>query len=413
MMLEVYHRVFLLTCPPTLTLQTKRTRSMAALFAGVGFSATGFIALVTVTPLVAEDLLGSSRWSGFPSSLAIVGTAFGTTWLSAVMSRHGRKKGLLVGYFTAAAAASVAALGAGLELFPLLAVAIFGLGAGYGASRLSRYAASDLYAPEQQARAISWVVWAGTFGSVLGPTLLEPSRRFSVSLGGSSTVGPFLLVALAMGAAGTVVWLGLPKDSHRPSGRPRARATFDQLRTPNAQTALLALVVGQVVMLLIMTMTPVHIRGAGGGLSSIGIVIAAHTFGMYALSPLSGWLCDRIGRRPTIVVAGTLLVTAAVTSATAGSSTPHLATGLFLLGWGWNLGFVAGSALLTESVPQEDRMPVQGLADSIVWTSAAVAGLSSGLLQDLAGFAVLCSVGAVMALAPMSFVTFRRPIRGV
>ena len=152
-----------------------RTRSISALFAGVGLSATGFIALITVTPLAAEDLLGDARWSGLPSSLAIVGTAFGTSWLAAVMARHGRRRGLLLGYFTAAIAAVFAAIGVGFAIFPLLLVAIFTLGAGYGASRLSRYAAADLYEPERQARAIGWVVWAGTIGAVLGPLRLEPA----------------------------------------------------------------------------------------------------------------------------------------------------------------------------------------------------------------------------------------------
>ncbi len=131
--------------PGFLTDTTHRARSISALFAGVGFSATGFIALITVTPLAAEDLLGDARWSGLPSALAIMGTAAGTSWLAAVMSRHGRRRGLLLGYFTAAIAALFAALAVGFAIFPLLLVSIFTLGAGYGASRLSRYAAADLY----------------------------------------------------------------------------------------------------------------------------------------------------------------------------------------------------------------------------------------------------------------------------
>ena len=74
-----------------MTDSTHRFRATAALFAGVGLSATGFITLITVTPLVAEDLLGSARWSGLPTALAIMGTAAGTSWLSFVMSRRGRR----------------------------------------------------------------------------------------------------------------------------------------------------------------------------------------------------------------------------------------------------------------------------------------------------------------------------------
>ena len=307
-----------------------------------------------MTPLVAEDLLGSARWSGLPTALAIIGTAVGTSWLSFVMSRRGRRRGLLLGYFTAMAGSLMAALAAGSSIFPLLALSVFVLGAGYGASRLSRYAAADFYEPERQARAIGWVVWAGTIGSVLGPILLEPSRALSSTLGFPGVVGPFLVATLAMGSAGFVLLAafpsGSPTEAHQKASGPLPLHHF---RDAKGQVALTALVIGQVVMILIMAMTPVYLRSAGGGLQSIGLVIAAHTFGMYAISPLSGYLSDHFGRRPVILMAGVLLVSAGLVSSV---GTTQLALGLFFLGWGWNLGFVSGSALLTEAVPREDRM---------------------------------------------------------
>ena len=388
---------------------THRFRATAALFAGVGLSATGFITLITVTPLVAEDLLGSARWSGLPTALAIIGTAAGTSWLSFVMSRRGRRRGLLLGYFTAMAGSVMAAWAAGSSSFPLLALSLFVLGAGYGASRLSRYAAADFYEPERQARAIGWVVWAGTIGSVLGPILLEPSRALSTALGFPGIVGPFLVAAIAMGSAGFVLLVAFPGGSPTEASRKTSGPLpLHHLGHAKGQVALAALVIGQVVMILIMAMTPVHLRSAGGGLQSIGLVIAAHTFGMYAISPLSGYLSDHFGRRPVILMAGVLLVAAGLVSSGAGGDTTQLALGLFLLGWGWNLGFVSGSALLTEAVPSEDRMRLQGFADSVVWASAAAAGLSSGVLLESVGFVTLCHIGALLALVPAAVLALRR-----
>lgn len=388
-----------------------RARSIAALFAGVGLSVTGFIALITVTPLAAEDLLGDARFSGLPSALAIVGTAVGTSWLGGVMARHGRRRGLLLGYFTAAISAAIAALAVGFSVFPLLLVAIFVLGAGYASSRLSRYAAADLYEPERQARAIGLVVWAGTIGSVLGPVLLEPARRASTALLLPDVMGPFLLAAVALAAAGLVLLVAFPAEL---GGTIRAGGTggglpLTHLRNANAQIALVALVIGQVVMVLIMTMTPIHVRHEGGGLRAVGIIIAAHTFGMYALSPLSGYLSDRIGSKPTIVLAGAFLLSSGLVSSRAGADQTFLALGLFLLGWGWNLGFVSGSALLTAAVPYDDRMRLQGFADSVVWASAAAAGAASGLLLHATGYSTLCHLGAVMAAVPATLVVLRRP----
>jgi MFS family permease len=364
--------------------------------------------LITATPLAAEELLGAARWSGLPSALAIMGTAAGSSWLAAVMSRHGRRRGLLLGYFTAATAAVFAALAVGLSSFPLLLASVFTIGAGYGANRLSRYAAADLYQPERQARAIGWVVWAGTIGSVLGPVLLEPTQRATGALSLPAVTGPFLLTSLAMCAAGLVVFVAFPSDV-RGRARHTSRALpFTHLRLANARVALVALVIGELVMVLIMTMTPIHVRNEGHGLDTVGLVIAAHTSGMFALSPLSGYLSDRVGRRPMIVIAGVFLVASGLVSSSAGASQGWLALGLFLLGWGWNLGFVSGSALLTEAVPYDERVRLQGFTDTVVWSSAAIAGVSSGLLLHSIGYPALCRLGALVAIVPTALIALGR-----
>lgn len=118
----------------------------------------GYTMTVAVLPLVAEDLLGSPRWSGVPAALATTGVATGTTWLALLMARAGRRRALAWGYWVSMGSAILAAAGAAAGLFPVMVVAIFCFGAGYSASRLSRYAAADLYDPEHRSRAIGWNV---------------------------------------------------------------------------------------------------------------------------------------------------------------------------------------------------------------------------------------------------------------
>ena len=158
-------------------------------------------------------------------------------------------------------------------------------------------------------------------------------------------------------------------------------------------------------MVLLMTMTPVHIRSAGDGLGSIGLVIGAHAFGMYALSPVTGLLSDRLGRVPVILAGVGILIGSAVLAAgTPGHETMRLTVALFLLGLGWNFGFVAGSALLTDSVPEEDRIRAQGFADSITWTTGAAASLGSGVLLASGGFPLLSFVGVAFAITPVVWI---------
>jgi MFS family permease len=173
------------------------------------------------------------------------------------------------------------------------------------------------------------------------------------------------------------------------------------LRHPGVSLALTSMVSGQFVMVLLMTMTPLHIRHEGHGLGAIGLVISAHTLGMYALSPVTGRLGDRFGRVPLLLAGLVTLVISGIVGMLAGGSYAWLLTALLLLGIGWNLGFVGGSALLTDSVTPAERVRVQGFGDALIWGGGALASIGSGWMLEHAGFAVLSAVGAVLALAPL------------
>jgi MFS family permease len=382
---------------------THRLRSASALFAGVAVSSMGYTMLVAVIPLVAEDILGSPRWSGLPSALSTMGTAFGATWLTRIMARRGRRRGLTLGYVGAGACALLAALAAVEATFAVLALAIFGIGAGYAASRLSRYAAADLYEPERRSAAIGWNVWAATSGAVLGPLLLSSVQSAGDSIRIPRPMAPFLVAGLAFAGAGVLLRVLFPAAigpfvasvAHAEEGAHR-RGTLSLL-------PLSSLVLGQVVMVLIMTMTPIHIRNGGHDLHAVGTVIASHTFGMYAFSPVSGFLSGRLGRAPMIGIAAVLLSLSGVLSANAETGSPALALALFLLGLGWNFSFVAGSALLTEGASGRERLRVEGLADALVWGSSALAAAGSGVVLAEVGYSTLSHGGAALALLPLLF----------
>jgi MFS family permease len=137
-----------------------------------------------------------------------------------------------------------------------------------------------------------------------------------------------------------------------------------------------------------------HVHSVG----VIGWVISAHTAGMFAFAPLAGWASDRFGKVRAISFGGGVLVVACIMTALA-SEAPKLLMfpGLYLLGLGWSFGMVAGSALLTESVPAEDRVSAQGAADLIASVVSGTAALSSGFILSMAGFHILSTVGIVAA----------------
>jgi len=162
-------------------------------------------------------------------------------------------------------------------------------------------------------------------------------------------------------------------------------------------------------MVLIMTMTPLHMSQHGHGLPAVGLVLSAHTFGMYAVSPASGRLTDRFGSAPVIYAGTAILATAGILAAIAPAQDDRLLlVALFLLGFGWNLGFVAGSAMLTGGISVIERTRIQGLADGLVWSTSALASLGSGVLLAAAGYAALGVLGAVLVVIPAGVLTLRR-----
>ena len=390
-----------------------RRRAFGAVFAGVAISTTGFLASNTVNGLVAEDLTGSTTWSGFPAAATVLGTAAGATALAVVVRRWGPRTGLTAGYLLATAAIGLATSAILIRSFGLFVLALFLFGAGFGSNRLARYVAADLYPPAQRATMIGWIVWASTIGAVAGPALLAPSREVAELAQLNGLVGPFLVCLIACVLASGAMQLAphaldthLPVAERRTDGPPLRQL----LGQPGVSLALTSMVSGQFVMVLLMTMTPLHIRHEGHGLGAIGLVISAHTLGMFAFSPITGWLADRFGRIVLLAAAVVVLVAACVTGMIASrGSYPLLVASLFLLGVGWNLGFVGGSALLTDSVAPAERARAQGAGDAVIWGGGAVASIGSGWLLDHAGFAFLSLAGALLSLIPVwSLVGFTR-----
>ena len=156
-----------------------------------------------------------------------------------------------------------------------------------------------------------------------------------------------------------------------------------------------------VAMVAVMTMTPIHMEAAGQSLASVGLVISLHVAGMYLPSPVSGSLADRYGRRPVVAGGGLALAVAGALAALApGDSAPLMAVSLALLGVGWNLGLVGGSALLTDAIAPDRRAPIQGAADLVMGVAAMSGNLIAGPLFHAGAFGVLgagaAAIGAVV-----------------
>jgi MFS family permease len=395
-----------------------RRRTLVALMAGVALGSTGHIAAVTVATIVAKDLAGTTIWSGAPGAAVVLGAAVGATFLSRLMVGRGRRAGLALGYGIGVAGAGVAAAAVIGRSLPLLLLGMILIGFGNSSNQLSRYVAADLFPAARRASAIGLVVWGATFGAVLGPNLIGWAGEIGERIGLPALAGAYLLPVVFVGSAAILTLVTLRPDPYAladdseeaPFGDDSGQIPLERiLRLPHVPAAIAALVAGQVVMVLIMTMTPLHMTEHGHGLGAVGLVISGHTFGMFALSPISGRLTDRFGSSVVVLAGLVVIAGSAILSAIAPpDGGPLLFLALFLLGYGWNLGFVAGSALLTHGLALAERTRLQGLTDGLIWSSAAAASLGSGVVVAVAGFTTLGLMGGAIVVVPAWLVLARR-----
>lgn len=381
-------------------------RSLIVLAIAQLLSGLGLAAGIVVGALLAKEMIGSDSSAGLPIALFTGGAAISAWAIGQVSQRHGRRGGLGYAYLIGAVGGGGIVLAAVIDSVALLLPMLVIYGTGTAASFQARYAGADLATPETRARAVSLILVATTAGAVAGPLLTGVTGDFSESLGVTALAGPFMLATVAYVLAGLVLLIFLRPDPLLTAQRWQreaegtASAEEDHAFDPTAvRIATLVLVLGQLVMVAVMTMTPVYMRDHDHGLTATGAVIALHVAAMFLPSPLTGVLVDRIGRAPMIAASGITLIASGVMAAIvpAGSAT-LLAVSLILLGLGWNFSVVAGTALITDATPLATRAGIQGRADLFVQISGAAGGLGSGFMVSATSFTGLALGGGAVAL---------------
>lgn len=364
--------------------------------------------MVAVVTLLASDLLGSDRLAGIGTASFTLGAAITMVPLAAVMRRRGRRPGMTGALLIGAAGAAIAATGGQLRFFPLFVVGMVLFGAGQASTLQGRYVAADLAEPDHQATAIAAIVWIGALGAVFGPLLTPFEKALAGRVGLDELIGPFVFATVMFLVAASVVWLRLRPDPLEVAGgidptaertRPikQVRASIGVIgQSSGARLGFAAMAISQAVMVGVMTMTPPHMKDHDHADLS-AFVIAVHILGMYGLAPLVGRSVERIGRVRSIQVGAMILGFGTLSTVMAGYVPALMFFGLFFLGLGWNIGLIAGSTLLTTSVPSESRVEVQGTSDLTMSACGAIAAFSSGFVKASFGFHLLANGAAILA----------------
>ncbi len=372
-------------------------RNVAVLVAAQAILGAQMPMIFTFGGLAGQSLASNACFATLPISMIVLGSMLTATPLSALMQRHGRRAGFVVGTLGGAVGAGISAFGLLHSSFFLLCLGSLFTGIYMSAQGFYRFAAADTASDDFKPKAISYVMAGGLLSAVIGPQL------------GTATVDamvvPFLGIYLAVVVLNLIgmfmfVLLQIPIPDRRAFDGVIARSRIELLKTPRVLVAVIVAAVSYALMNLVMTSTPLAVVGCGYAKIDAGHIVTGHVLAMYAPSFFTGHVIARFGVEKVMAV-GLSILAAAGAVAIAGFDLMHFYVALILLGIGWNFGFIGATTMLTGSVSPSERGRMQGLNDLIVFGSVTLASLSSGGLMNCSGSSAQAGWSAVnMAMLP-------------
>ncbi len=342
--------------------------ALGQILGGLGGGAT-----ITLGSLLIVDVSGLDSLAGMAATMNTLGAAIMAIPLAMLARRFGRRISLSTGALIAVLGSLLIVTSAILDLVPLLFLGMLVLGTASAMNLQSRFAATDLSDEKTRGRDLSLVVWTTTIGAVIGPNLFAPGEVVSTALGLPAYTGGFLIAMAAQLAGMSIYLLGLRPDPM-------------QVALQQNSGSVPAIV------------TPVHMQHHGATLTLIGFTISLHVLGMYTLSPLFGWLTDRIGGSRVALMGQVLLIGSSLFVWFNPENHLMVTVALALLGLGWSAATVAGSTMVSAAAPIHERTSLQGTSDLLMNLAGALGGLSAGPLLALFGFHGLALLLLVLAL---------------
>ncbi|GAB3538999.1 MFS transporter [Arthrobacter tecti] len=400
----------------TTDLRAIQRRTVRVLILGQVLGGIGIGSTLSIGAVLAANIAGSEALSGAAATLSTLGAAASAIPLARLAQRLGRRPALATGVVLSASGSLVTIGAAALSSFPLLLLGFALLGVGTAVNLQSRFAATDIASPEHRGRDLSLVVWFTTIGAVLGPNLFGPGEEIAEAFNMPPLTGSFVIAVGAQIAAAAVYLVGLRPDPYLLSRDAPSDARNDaapgRVRGRGALTfAIGSIAASHAVMVSVMAMTPVHLVNHGVTLTIVGLTISLHIAGMFALSPVFGWMSDRLGRVGTILI-GQALFAVSLTVVAFGEEDPVLVTvGLIFLGLGWSASTVSGSAFVADLATGAARARIQGRTDLIMNLAGAVGGAAAGFVLAWVGYSGLAWAAGVLVLLIVAGATTMRTAR--
>jgi MFS family permease len=356
-------------------------KTLALLAACQGLLLINGAGLISMQGLVGYMLTDTKSLATLGATTYVIGSALAAMPAALWMARVGRRAGFMTGAFINIVGCGLAALALHLRSFPLFCAATAVIGIYQAIGLQYRFAAAEVAAPADRAKAISWVLAGGIAGGILGPESMRLARDwFATPFAGSFIVlAAYALLAMAVQSR---VHVPKPTREERSGG---GRPLGEIMRQPVFIVAVISAAFGYGIMNLLMVATPLAMDFCSHPFAQAAMVIQWHVVGMYAPGLFTGSLIRRYGTLK-VILAGVALVGGCVAVALSGTTVTHFLVALALLGVGWNFMYTGGTTLLTESYAPTEKARAQGANDFAVFATMGVSSFSSGALVSVAGW---------------------------
>lgn len=343
--------------------------------------------------LIGKQLATDSSLATLPVAAMVLGTAIAVYPAATLSSLKGRKLVFLAAMLLGVLASLLAAYSVTIDSFSGFVLAAIMIGVVMAGVQQFRFAAMESVETDYMPIAASRLLLAGIAAAYLGPELVT----LGLHIDEQTFVGAFYLLAGCFSIAFVLILLGYRNISvNIDKVEDTPRSFSELLSNPGILLAMGSASIGFAVMSFIMTATPISMHEVNlYSLEETKWVIQSHIMAMFIPSLFSGWLIRKFGF-VSMMWTGLLVYLMCLLIAYWDQALVHYWAALVLLGLGWNLLFVAGTALLPQMHQANEAHRVQGLNDLLVFSAQAIGSLISGVLLLLLGWK-----GLVLVALPM------------
>lgn len=360
------------------------------------FSTIGYFGSVTVTVLVASEVISNQLFVGFPMAITVVGSIVGTKLIGFLSQEFSMLRSLIATYFIGGLGGFILFFSIIYNSTTLILIGSFILGFGQSATFQTRYFASFVASKEFKTVALSICVWFSAFGSVFGPSSVGIFSKYFSEIYNSELIVGYVLAFMGMIIAGSILFFFTDKNSGL-----RTKNTIKEkskVKEKNSMGNLLSviLVVNHSVMVLVMSATPLYLRDIGENIGMVANIISVHTLGMFFFAPFIGKFVDKVGVAIPGIIGSVIMLISCILALLA-KDVLYLGLGLFLLGLGWNFTFIATSSAIA-SYSSKNSTDLNIRSDMYVYAGSASTQLVLGFSYFYFGFKTITSLGLIVSI---------------